>query len=282
MVLRILSILGIIVLILLAVLLVAVLLLLLVPVAYRGYGSAHNGKYQMLLRFRWLFGAVRGSFNYDGNGAWKIKALWLTLYDSGGNQRDIGTKEENREEASLKTDADKGEAGQKSSFEERPSGEQIAAEQGQPSGEQTAAEREKPSDRLSGLKEIIQRCLAIALDEDNQALVGHALNRLGRILRSMRPRCLRLEAIVGTGEPDTTGYLYGAFWAVRPFLGSKCYILVTPDFERQILEGEVSLRGRIMAVVLLRHIVRVILDKRLRRLIDQLKNIQNGGKMDAQ
>lgn len=275
---KILSILGIIVLILLAVLLTTVLLVLFLPVAYRGEGSANQGEYQMRFRFRWLLGLVRGRFTYDGSGELKIKALWLTLYDSGGKRQEKG-----KENSEKETETPVGSETVSSAESEgnADSADQGAPSQERQSGEQTSAARESSSDRLSGLKEKLQAALAIVLDEDNQALTGYALNRLGRILRSIRPRSLHLEALIGTGQPDTTGYLYGAFWALRPFVSRRSHIVITPDFERQILEGEASFRGRVMAVVLLHHIVRVILDKRLRRLLDLLQNIQNSGKTDT-
>lgn len=315
-VLKILSILGIILLILLGILLAIVLLVLFMPVVYRASGSAHAGEHGFRFRFRWLFGLVRGEFTYPEGRALRIKALWLTLYDSGAKRRDArdsgaatesGKEPEpagktkaaesptdsggNVEAAESPTDSNgkvetaefsqssaenAGMAGSPQNSEER-------AEPPKPPQEQPEGQEKKPKEsvikeslftKLSGLKEKLQPYLAIVRDEDNQALVGHALGRLGRILKSIRPRVLRLEALIGTGEPDTTGYVYGAVWAVMPFLGRKCRIAITPDFERQILEGEVFLRGHVMAVVLLYHAVRVILDKRLSQLMDQLKKIQ--------
>lgn len=287
-VLKILSILGIILLILLGILLAVVLLVLFMPIVYRASGSAHTGEYRFDFRFRWLFGLVRGEFTYPEGRALRIKALWLTLYDSGAKRQD----------------ARDSKAATESGKEPEPAGKTKAAESLQDSNEnvesaesptnsvenvdtagssQDSAKREERTEesasneplsaKLSGLREKLQPYLAIVRDEDNQALVGQALGRLGRILKSIHPRVLRLEALIGTGEPDTTGYVYGAFWAVKPFLGRKCRVAITPDFERQILEGEVFLRGRVMPVVLLYHAVRVILDKRLWQLMDQLKKI---------
>lgn len=302
-VLKILSILGIILLILLGILLAIVLLVLFMPVVYRAGGSAHAGEYGFRFRFRWLFGLVRGEFTYPEGRALRIKALWLTLYDSGAKRRDAqdfgaATESGKEPEPAEKTKAAESPTDSNGNVEKvkfsqnstenagmtvSPQNSEERAEppkspQGQPEGQEKKskepATREPLFTKLSGLKEKLQPYLAIVRDEDNQALVGHALGRLGRILKSIRPRILRLEALIGTGEPDTTGYVYGAVWAVMPFLGRKCHVAITPDFERQIFEGEVFLRGHVMAVVLLYHAVRVILDKRLWQLMDQLKKIQ--------
>ena len=314
-VLKILSILGIILLVLLGIALTAVLLVLFMPVVYRGSGSAHADEYRASFRFRWLFGLVRGEFTYPEGGALRIKALWMTLYDSSGKKPDSGQvsksvtetraesvktsdaaeNSQNVEKAAgaaeasqdVKKAADAAEASQdaekaadatKASQDAEKATDAAKDSQDAAKPSQSGAEEQEPAEglfaKLSALKKKLQPYLEIVRDEDNQALVRHVLGRLGRILKSIRPRVLRIEALIGLGEPDTTGYVYGACWAVKPFLGRKCCIIITPDFEQKILEGEIFLRGHITGVVLLHHIIRVILDKRLWQLIDRLKNIQ--------
>ena len=366
-VLKILSILGIILLCLLALLLVALLLVLFWPVSYRGGGSARAGEYRAWFRFRWLFGLVRGAYAYPESKRLQVKVLWLTVYDSGGRQEEEyledapegkrlsgqtlpeqaptkpqeplseqatvesekqpfpeqataepekqpfpeqataepekqpfsehataepekqpiseqATAEMKRQISSGQTVEAGGdreaipegaaEAQMKDSLESQAKASSDSGEQGQDTVEQTKTDQNQPlPEKLSDLKEKLQIYLEIVRDRDNQGLVKHGLTRLGKIIKSIRPRFLRAEALVGVGEPDLTGYVYGAYWAVKPFLGKKCQVTVTPDFDRRILEGEAELGGRIMAVVLVRHVLRVLLDRRLRRLMRQLKNI---------
>lgn len=272
-VLKILSILGIILLCLLGFLLLVLLLVLFMPVVYRGGGNAHDGKYEAWFRFRWLFGLVRGEFIYPRSRALRVKVLWLTVFDSGGKQEE---EPENPPEAEtavaqlpLKEAAETAEEAVEAAAdtaEHKENTEQKAQEQAE---EKPDTKPQSPISR----KEKLRQYLSVLQDQDNQELVKHALSRLGKILRSIRPRVLRAEAVVGLGEPDTTGYLYGAYWTIKPFLGKKCRVTVTPDFEQRILEGKVSLRGRIVIAVLLYQAVRVILDQRLRRLLGQFKNL---------
>ena len=316
-VLKILSILGIILLCLLALAVAALLLVLFCPVSYRGGGSARAGKYRAWFRFRWLFGLVRGFYAYPDSGSLKVKLLWLTVYDSGGKQEKASPEDKlSRQvaEAEEREQSGKGEAEvegrtqpertaartEKQAPSEQTAiktekqapleqtaiktGEQVPSEQaaieaeGQNSPNPAASgeawpdeAKEVPADKLSGLKDKLTFYLEIVRDEENQELVKHGLTRLGKILKSIRPRFLRAEALVGLGEPDLTGYVYGIYWAVKPFLGKKCRMTVTPDFERRILEGEAVLGGRIMAATVLHHAVRVLLDRRLRRLLDKKK-----------
>ncbi len=263
-VLKILSILGIILLCLLGFLLLVLLLVLFAPVIYRGSGRAHDGEYAACFRFRWLFGLVRGEFAYPLSKTLRIKALWLTVFDSGGKRRE---KQENPRKAQRA-------AARQPLKETAGENAKTAADAADPLKTTKQKAKEQAQDREgAGPKNRLQRYLSVAQDRENQDLVKHALSRLGKIIKSIRPRELRAEAVVGLGEPDTTGYLYGAYWMLKPFLGKNCRITVTPDFEQQILEGNVVLRGRMITAVLLYQVVRVVVDKRLRKLFGQLQSL---------
>lgn len=335
MIVRILSILGIILLCLLVFALVLLLLVLFWPVTYRGGGRAQAGEYRIWFRFRWLFGLVRGAYTYPESGGFRMKALWLTVYDSGGKRQEASDGETQSGKDGFPVTAGKGTAGAGSAgysapktgaeedrsepqpSEENRGGPQSSEEdrsEPQPSKEdrkpqpseelqnepqrgqgaqdesqsseepqRSAAAQELPKDtsqplseKLAALREKLLLYLEIVRDDDNRELVKHGMNRLGRIWKSIRPRILRMEAVAGLGEPDLTGYMYGIYWAVKPFLGKKCKVTVTPDFEQRILEGEATLGGQVTAAVLLYHAVRVLLDRRLRQLLDQLKGLQTG------
>lgn len=298
----ILSILGIILLCLLGLL----LLVLFLPVVYRGGGRAHAGEYEAWFRFRWFFGLVRGQFPYPDGKALRIKVLWLTVYDSSRKQDKVeNTAEDIREDTesfeekespAIMTDKEQGHVETEANTEQEHVETEPDTEQGhvetEPDTEQENKEAEPDteqkkehkkdsvkaaqsmSEKLADLREKLQQLLNIIQDKDNQELVRHAKKRLGKLLKSIRPRVLRAEAVIGLGEPDTTGYLYGAYWTIKPFLGRRCRVTITPDFEQQILEGKVMARGYVFAAVLLYQVIRVILDRRLRRLISQLKRIK--------
>lgn len=302
MALKILSILGIILLCLLVLVLTALLLVLFCPVTYRGGATAHAGEYRVWFRFRWFLGLVRGTFSYPGEGGTQIKLLWRTVY--GGEKRaeedskDPAPGASKSSEKTAETIPETGESSEKAaeimpetgeSSEKatetvseqqtgkvsEPSSQAAPADGGQKAEEAEAENKNQQAkaEGRRGLKERLPAFLELIRDRDNQELVKHGFSRLGKILRSLRPRFLRAQALVGLGEPDLTGYAYGIYWAVKPFLGKKCQAAITPDFERRVIEGEIVLGGRVMAAVVLHHVVRVLLDRRLRRLIDRLKTI---------
>lgn len=291
-VLKILSILGIILLSLLALVLTAALLVLFWPVSYRGAGTAKTGEYRACFRFRWLFGLVRGTYTYPEDGKLRIKALWITVYESGGNEKSGETPETRDTQAAVpvthalqETTPPEQDSQEKTSPEQNPletasqaqnspqeqlSAGNAAKEKGSQEQESEGTVPEKKKD-LKKLKGQLLSYLDILRNKDNQELIQYGLERLGKIIRHIRPRYLRVQALAGLGEPDLTGYAYGIYCAVRPFLGKKCQVKITPDFERRILEGKAALRGRIMAATILYHVCSVLFDRRLRQMIDQLK-----------
>ena len=56
---------------------------------------------------------------------------------------------------------------------------------------------------------------------------------------------------------------------LSPYLGQN--LTVTSDFEEKVLEGQLSMKGRIILAVLVYHGLRAILDRRLHYFIKKMK-----------
>lgn len=82
-VLRILTVLGIILLILLGVLVLLTLLVLFFPVSYRLNGGADERGLRLSARAKWLFGFLRMEYAYPESKHLVVKALWFTIYSVG-------------------------------------------------------------------------------------------------------------------------------------------------------------------------------------------------------
>ena len=113
-------------------------------------------------------------------------------------------------------------------------------------------------------------------DPDTKGLLQHAGSRIGHILKRLRPRKLEVNARVGTGSPDTTGYLYGIYGMILPTLGKG--VCVTPDFEQAIVEGEFKASGHFTIACVLFHSARLLLDKRLQQLKLKIRTFQKDHK----
>lgn len=108
------------------------------------------------------------------------------------------------------------------------------------------------------------------LREDNTvALWKHVRQRLGKMLRAIRPRRINGSLVFGTGAPDTTGYLFGVYGMLSPLLHYG--LCVTPDFTQQILEGSIDISGHITLWALTWNGLKLLLDKKLRLFIQKMK-----------
>lgn len=123
--------------------------------------------------------------------------------------------------------------------------------------------------RIKKIAEDFQYYRELLLEEENRLLYGRSLARIGKVIKNIRPSKLEAQLLVGTGSPDTTGYLLAVYGMLLPFLGK--HIDITPDFERPVLEGKFSIKGRITFFVLLVNGAGVYFDKQLHILIGRLK-----------
>lgn len=128
---------------------------------------------------------------------------------------------------------------------------------------------QKIYDKIKHIWENISFYKNLLQDEQTKGLIKHAFSRIGRILKSIRPRKLKGDILFGTGSPDTTGYAFGLYGMFIPLYGK--YMNVTPDFTQAILEGELYVAGHITVFQLLWHSLRLLMDKRLRLLIHRIK-----------
>lgn len=124
-------------------------------------------------------------------------------------------------------------------------------------------------DKIKNIWENISYYTALLQEEETKLLFSHVICRLGKILKSIRPRRIRGQILFGTGSPDTTGYAYGIYGMLSPFLGSG--LAVTPDFTEAVLEGNLFIAGHITLFTILWNGLKILLDKNLRRFIKKIK-----------
>lgn len=119
------------------------------------------------------------------------------------------------------------------------------------------------------LKETVAYYKDTVTKRENRRLYNRAKKRLFKVLKSIRPRVLKADLHIGTGSPDTTGYLCAAYGMLSPVLGNN--VKITPDFEETVWEGRVFIKGRITIFTILWQALGIVLDKQLRTFIKELK-----------
>lgn len=312
-VLRILSVLGIIFLVLLALAAVSVLLALFFPVTYRVAAGRGTDELKVTVKLRWLFGLLRAGYRYPEPGRVIVKALFFTLYDGkapgGKGKKAI---KESGEDSAKKPGPEGKEArwGDASAEKEEEPEEKAQEEEAPPAGGLPKEKKEggaPPAENVSAassgrtggfgrffrkygkikytirricdkIKEIwenISYYAELLQEEDTKRLFADVLFRAGKVLKYIRPRHIKAEIIFGTGSPDTTGYIYGIYC----MLASVLFIdrtWVTPDFENAVLKGEIEIRGHIALWGVLVNGLRIFTDKRLNGLIEKVKSGKSG------
>lgn len=119
------------------------------------------------------------------------------------------------------------------------------------------------------LKETVTYYKDTLTGRENRRLYNRAKKRLFKVLKSIRPRVLKADLHIGTGSPDTTGYLCALYGMLSPVLGNN--VKMTPDFEEAVWEGRLYIKGRITIFTILWQALGIVLDKQFRTFIKELK-----------
>lgn len=302
--LKILSILGILLLCLLGLVILLVLLVLFFPIAYKLTGKKNEGELSASVRVSWLFGLLRLRFAYPEPGKIQVKILPFTVFDSGrqsasdGKSRETsGGSKEPKQESGAKEESPevKKEEEKEAKSDNREAQDQESRTAASVERTATQEEEQEPSreeadsddpiilkkfkkikytiysiyDKIKNIWENISYYIELLQEEETKQLFSHVVFRLGKILRNIRPRHIRGQILFGTGAPDTTGYAYGVYGMLSPFLGNG--LSVTPDFAGAVLEGDLYIAGHITVFTILWNVLKVLLDKKLRRFMKKMK-----------
>ena len=290
---KILSILGILLLILLGIALVVILLVLFFPVCYKMSGKKNAEEMQFAAKIKWLFGLVRVSYSYPVPGKLLAKVLFFTVYDSSEKEKNSASGENthtapNKDITTLLSDDTDMAKTDTATDTEASADAKTSAEENTPGPQQETSGKiagffekirytiRKICDKIKYILQNISFYRELWNDPDTKGLLQHAGSRIGHILKRLRPRKLEVNARVGTGSPDTTGYLYGIYGMILPKLGKG--VCITPDFEQAILEGDFKASGHFTIACVLFHSVRLLMDKRLQQLKHKIRTFQKNQK----
>ena len=124
--------------------------------------------------------------------------------------------------------------------------------------------------RIWHQKEEIQRILD---KTETKRAISFAWGKIIKILRHILPRKLKGYLIFGSGDPATTGKVLAVLSIVYAKTGPL--IDITPNFVEKQLECDLEIEGKIQIIVLVVIAVQVILNKEIRQLIKDVKNLKN-------
>ena len=268
-----------IVLIILVVLFIGICIVLFLPIKYRGYGYIRKEERYVELKVRWLWGIVRFYLTWSKELTISLKVFWKEFLDKQEAKDNAPDNEVIETEAS----AERPEETKEASVAEADSDDSIIEhiEDEEKSREQTpeaSKEKEKFSfqdlyDKILSGKDKLMYYIDLFLKNSTLDTVDECKEILWKVWKRIRPKKLAVNFEIGFDSPDNTGYFYGAYCMFSGLLGKN--VVITPNFDKQIIEGDFTCKGKIRGVTLVIAAIKLYFHKGLRRLIADVKK---GGK----
>ena len=302
-ILQILSVIGIVFLILLAILILIVLTVLFVPIRYQLYGEKETKDFEGTAKVTFLFPILYFKLHMKNlKREWQVRILGIKIAGYPKTKRKCKNKSvtNNRETEDLKTEVKTQQADAKTeepgvtakqtgeeTKEPGVTAKQTGEETKEPevTAKQTEAETKKTEvkeqqtkqkytfssvyDKIKEVWNNISYYKERITAEENKLFFGRVKERLFKILKSIKPRVLKADLLIGTGSPDTTGYVCALYGMLSPILGRD--FILTPDFEEKVLKGSFYAKGKIRIFTILRHGIMVLLDKQLKAFMKEMK-----------
>ena len=108
--------------------------------------------------------------------------------------------------------------------------------------------------------------------EETKQAVAFAWEKLKRLLKHVFPRKLKGYVVYGADNPATTGQVLGILSVVYAKTGQL--LEIRPNFQEKQLECDVLIKGHIQVFTLLVIAIKVVLNKELRQLLKEIKNVK--------
>ena len=106
----------------------------------------------------------------------------------------------------------------------------------------------------------------------NKSFLTKVFEFIKKVLKHIVPQEFRARLSYGFDNPANTGILCG-FTALFSAYYSGYDICLDPIFDQEILEGELSLKGRLLCFVITYYVLQLVLSKTFRKTIKEAKKI---------
>lgn len=289
-ILQILAVIGIVLLVLLALLILTVLAVLFVPIRYRASGEKEADRIEGVAAVSFLYPFLSFKWQRAGNeNRWALRLLGIKLKSS--RKADKGKVAEpektDKGKAEETAQAAKPEKAAEPVKEEKqpatPSVQNAEAEDAARQAEETGTQEtdrvssEKKArftisglcDKMENIRDNVEYYKERLTAEENRLFLKRTKERIFAVLKSIKPKVLTARIVCGTGSPDTTGYVCAVYGMLYPVIEDR--ISFTADFENKVLDGELSVKGKVRVATLVRHGIKILLDKQLKVFLKEMK-----------
>lgn len=284
----ILRIIGIILLAILGILVLFICIVLFTPLRYQIAAQA-DGEVKSIkanIRFSWFIHIISGHVSYED----KKMDFQIKLFGRRINLDNLTKKEESKEKdeeaesaAFEKTDVIRHQSSESVKEENTPlieekkpetSNEKKSTKKNVHKKKQNILERIKYTigsicDKIRALKQKADEVTTFIKDEIHKAAFKRVLNEILRLLRFLKPKRFQLNLNFGFEDPAQTGQVLGVISMLYPFLEKN--IDITPDFQNQIIKGDVYIKGHFRCVYVLILGFNLLFDKNIRMTLKDIK-----------
>ncbi len=274
-ILQILAVIGIVLLVLLALLILTVLAVLFVPIRYRASGEKEADRIEGVAAVSFLYPLLSFKWQRAGNeNRWALRLLGIKLKSS---------RKADKAKAAEPEKADKGKAAEPEKTEKSKTAEPVKeVKQPAPADAKNTEKRETAQqtkkarftisglcDKMENIRDNVEYYKERLTAEENRQFLKRTKERIFAVLKSIKPKVLTARVVCGTGSPDTTGYVCAVYGMLYPVIEDR--ISFTADFENKVLDGELSVKGKVRVATLLRYGIKILLDKQLKVFLKEMK-----------
>ena len=130
-------------------------------------------------------------------------------------------------------------------------------------------------DKLFSVKDNLDYYVDFINDERNRNVISNCIQRLSGVLKHISPKFIKGRLHIGYEDPYDMGKMLSIYSVLFPLIHDK--IQLVPDYDKDIIEGNIQIKGRIRTIVLLYAAFKIYFNKDFRRMRKLLKRDNVGG-----
>ncbi|MCH5252631.1 MAG: DUF2953 domain-containing protein [Lachnospiraceae bacterium] len=258
----------------LGLLLILVALFFLVPVRYHAVFESKDGKILYSFRFSWLLRllSLRKKKTSD---AIRLYVLGIPIRNLSEGKKD-GKKKKEKPKSFGQIKEQEGEQAEEQAEEKviEPQKEQKKVQKKEDGLRKKKSvfrnKKKKPKKKRFSFGKV-SSIISIVREAESKVALRRLRGEIVRLIRYLSPNRIKGRFLIGTGDPASTGLLFGGI-SLLPFAYQKG-IKISPDFDEKVFEADGYMKGRIRMLYLIRLIIRIYRDKELRMLWDNINQV---------
>ena len=264
----------------------------------------------------WLLHLVNFRLRYPGEVLYRLRVAFITLKEKRKGKEKTQESEEKPGEADEEK-KEEGESSPREEETAAETAEEAAAETTEETAEEAAEEaatetteetaedperekeeKEKPTlsdfldkvadffdnirfkienicDKIRDVCDNIEYYAAVITSETFERALDLSRTDILKLLKAIRPRSVRGFLEFGSEEPDKTATVISAYSVIYPYIGNRFSFV--PCFDRDVLRGDITLKGRITLCTVIVIAAKVYFNKDVKRTIRLFKKEKVNG-----